>query len=126
MNRMERIRQLRNDIDSLETTITRVRALRGRFQAILQELQTANRSATIDGLTGLLRRDAFMSGLDVMAESFRRSGNSTSADVYLIMIDVDNFKKINDTFGHNTGDLVLKSVANAILTSLSPYDMHSV
>ena len=39
------------------------------------------------------------------------------------MIDADHFKAINDTFGHATGDLVLREIAAACLTALRPYDV---
>lgn len=56
----------------------------------------------IDGLTGLLNRRAFDKDLKRV---------NASEDCFIAMVDIDNFKSINDTYGHQTGDAVLKSVA---------------
>jgi diguanylate cyclase (GGDEF)-like protein len=64
--------------------------------------------ATTDGLTSLVNRRHF----DVLARAewlrFQRYGRPLS----LIVIDVDNFKSINDRFGHDAGDVVLKAIAS--------------
>lgn len=67
-------------------------------------------SAQRDPLTGLLNR----SGID--AEIFRRvkKGKKDSRQVSILMLDIDHFKQINDTFGHAEGDEVLKNVANLV------------
>ena len=63
--------------------------------------------ATIDKLSGLLNRQAFDSVLENNLEQHKRKGNQLS----LMLIDIDNFKNINDTFGHLAGDKVIQSVA---------------
>lgn len=63
-----------------------------------------------DALTGLLTRRAFMSELDAAAEK----GGA------LILIDVDRFKRINDQYGHPTGDLVLTEIAGRIGLACPP------
>jgi diguanylate cyclase (GGDEF)-like protein len=63
-----------------------------------------------DGLTKLLNRRAFD---DALAEMFDRLGR-TGGRAALLMVDVDHFKKINDTHGHGVGDDVLKAVARML------------
>ena len=45
------------------------------------------------------------------------------AEVSLMVMDLDDFKEINDTFGHHVGDLALREVANALRTAIRPYDI---
>jgi two-component system cell cycle response regulator len=70
--------------------------------------------AVEDPLTGLATRRHFLTQLDVSMQLARRHGEPLS----LVMIDVDHFKKINDTFGHLTGDRVLKEVGEILQKNL--------
>lgn len=77
--------------------------------------------AMTDALTGLPNRRSAMARLkDVVAES-KRYGDKLSC----IVIDVDHFKNINDTYGHENGDIVLKEVAQLFQRSARSYDMVS-
>jgi diguanylate cyclase (GGDEF)-like protein/PAS domain S-box-containing protein len=80
------------------------------------ELEDANvlllKLATTDGLTGLKNRRAFEDRLHKEFELLKRSGRQLS----VLMIDIDNFKRRNDTWGHAAGDEVLRKVG-AILNS---------
>jgi len=69
-----------------------------------------------DGLTGLLSRRPFMERL---AQEFKY-GSVYNSPFSLLLVDIDHFKTVNDTFGHNTGDLVLARVAE--LLSKSTYE----
>jgi diguanylate cyclase (GGDEF)-like protein/PAS domain S-box-containing protein len=66
------------------------------------------REATTDHLTGLLNRNAFMSHVQVAL-----AGNGRTS-VGLLFVDLDRFKEVNDTCGHDVGDEVLIAVARAI------------
>lgn len=68
--------------------------------------QNLFRAANIDGLTQLYNKKYF---IDVLSKEFSFS-RRTKQPLSLLMIDVDFFKKINDTYGHMAGDLVLKSI----------------
>jgi len=65
-----------------------------------------------DKLTETLLRDVFYNKVNEIIEK-----RETSKSHVLMMIDIDNFKKINDYFGHNIGDQVLKNIAKIILNS---------
>jgi len=67
------------------------------------------RLAHTDPLTGLHNRRFFMQRLNEEIERVRRHGSSLS----VLLCDLDHFKKVNDTYGHDMGDHVLKSVADA-------------
>jgi diguanylate cyclase (GGDEF)-like protein len=68
------------------------------------------RQATLDGLTGLYVRTFFMMRLDEEAKRCGRYGRQFS----LLVMDIDHFKKFNDSYGHQTGDEVIKLVAGVV------------
>jgi diguanylate cyclase (GGDEF)-like protein len=71
-----------------------------------------------DPLTGLGNRRHFLSVLERSIETVARSGES----VLLLLLDIDHFKKINDTHGHLAGDQVLQAVATCLASCLRPMD----
>ena len=74
-----------------------------------------------DKLTGLRNRDGFYEQLDqILVDMPRESGESISA---ILFCDLDNFKLVNDSLGHDIGDLVLKEVAKRLTNSLRKSDM---
>lgn len=83
------------------------------------ELRKFERHATTDALTGLSNRHT-------MEEAFLREIQRCEQDeepVSLVMIDVDNFKKFNDMFGHIAGDRVLSAVAIILRAQFRPDDL---
>ncbi len=74
--------------------------------------------AMVDPLTGLLNRRGFAEYLTDELERARRHASTLSA----IFIDCDDFKQINDRFGHATGDRVLATLARGLSDSLRPTD----
>lgn len=66
--------------------------------------------AITDGLSGLYVRRYFMERLT----EYLASANRFSYPLSLIMLDIDHFKKVNDTYGHDAGDTVIKQIAAAI------------
>ena len=66
--------------------------------------------ATTDGLTELFNHRFFQEQMKLCIDDCRRYNRNFS----LIMIDIDFFKKFNDTYGHQSGDAVLKQVANIL------------
>jgi diguanylate cyclase (GGDEF)-like protein len=72
--------------------------------------ETVERQAVTDELTGLSNRRRFQEVLAGEVERSRRFEQPVS----LVMLDIDNFKRVNDTYGHPAGDLVLKEVARVL------------
>ena len=77
--------------------------------------QRIERLAYTDNLTGLGNRPAFIRALE---ERFARPDNTP---IWLLLVDVDNFKRINDSLGHKTGDKLLSALARRLRNSLSGY-----
>ncbi|MER0283210.1 tetratricopeptide repeat-containing diguanylate cyclase [Clostridioides difficile] len=67
-----------------------------------------------DGLTNVYNRKSF----DIMYEKYREKDNNFA----LVMIDIDNFKLINDNYGHKFGDIVIKGITNTISVMLEQED----
>ena len=80
--------------------------------------QTQEDSLT-DPLTGLPNRRSMFAHLSRELSRAERS----NAEVALVVIDLDGFKAINDTFGHNVGDHALRQVAQALQGALRSYDL---
>jgi diguanylate cyclase (GGDEF)-like protein len=74
--------------------------------------------ATCDSLTGLLNRFAI---IDTLTRELIRAERER-IPLAVVMADIDHFKRINDTFGHPTGDLVLRNAAQSLRATVRPYD----
>lgn len=83
----------------------------------LNEMQLKKMAIT-DGLTGLFNRRFFDELIKAEIESAKKDGKN----LWLAILDIDYFKKINDRFGHQVGDNVLKEVAKVIEKSLRNKD----
>ena len=79
-------------------------------QALEKEKSRVEKTANTDALTGLANRRVFDETLEKELARARRS----AAEVGLIMIDIDHFKKYNDQLGHQQGDVCLRTVAQGI------------
>jgi len=78
------------------------------MQLMRQELAHARETAKTDALTGLFNRRAFDQKLDEYIEAQKQS----NSELCLLILDLDHFKQVNDTFGHQMGDNVLRYTAN--------------
>nr|WP_272903871.1 GGDEF domain-containing protein [Xanthobacter agilis] len=76
-------------------------------------------AATIDSLTGILNRGAFFAAARTAMETGARAGRPLA----LLMVDVDHFKRINDTYGHPAGDRVLQALVRVIAGGIRPADV---
>jgi diguanylate cyclase (GGDEF)-like protein len=76
-------------------------------------------NTTHDNLTGLLNYRAFLNRLDVEINRALR----TEQSLVIIIADVDKFKRINDTFGHQVGNVALKKIADLISSSVRNIDI---
>lgn len=93
-----------------------------QLDKVTKELRVANkkleRLAIIDPLTELLNRRGFDKVLSTESKKIQRNGTELVA----VLIDLDDFKNINDSLGHSAGDMVLKEIAKKIKDSLRPSD----
>lgn len=78
---------------------------------LIEDVTTWHIMANKDGLTNLWNQRYFKDHLKKEVEKSLRYKNPLS----LIMMDVDHFKKFNDTYGHQTGDIVLKTIASIVI-----------
>ncbi len=85
-------------------------------KALARELE---RIATQDQLTEALTRRAFIERASAAIADARRAGKPTS----LLMLDIDHFKSVNDTYGHPGGDKVLATVAKRMMRNLKKQDL---
>jgi len=77
------------------------------------------RLATLDGLTGVLNRATFMR----MSEHELQVAKRRQQPVSVVMLDADHFKKVNDTYGHDVGDEVLKALSATFQSTLRAVDV---
>jgi len=113
--------------DSLESRVkdrtARIVEVNERLVKEIEERKRAEsaleKAATTDYLTGLLNRRAMTGFLDHEVQRIRRSGVESS----IILIDIDNFKYINDNYGHETGDRVLVAAAHNLKAALRSQDV---
>ncbi len=88
-------------------------------QRIVELERELSVKASIDSLTGICNRAAIIEALEKELSRSRRNYSF----VAIAMLDLDHFKKINDTFGHLSGDVVLKNAAQCVLNALRDYDV---
>ncbi len=82
-------------------------------------LADARRAASTDGLTGVANRRSFDGEIDRLARARREQG----VPYALVLVDVDHFKSVNDTLGHQAGDEVLQVVAQVLASAARPGDV---
>jgi diguanylate cyclase len=106
---VESSKKLKNELDS---TICEINILNKELDGIRQAAKT-------DMLTGLLNRRGFYDAMEKAIKEMQISRESLS----VIMLDIDHFKKVNDTYGHLIGDNVLKMVAKLMRDHIKGKDI---
>lgn len=86
----------------------RLDMLGAKLKEVKQELGIARKQMTLDPLTHLYNRAA----LDQQIECVRALNILSEAPACLLMVDIDHFKRINDTYGHRAGDAVIRELAD--------------
>jgi len=92
--------------------------LRYLTSKLSQQKQAMEHMALHDTLTNLPNRNLLADRLNKMLDQAKRRQSSFA----FVMIDLDGFKKVNDTHGHAVGDLLLKEVAQRLSSCLRPHD----
>jgi diguanylate cyclase len=106
---LERTRQIESD----------VRRNENEAKTLRKSLAKARRDADVDHLTGLPNRRAFETLLDTHYQEAKAAGEPLA----VAFCDIDHFKRVNDTHGHDTGDRVIKAIGEA-LANISGQNCH--
>ncbi|WP_266171192.1 GGDEF domain-containing protein [Dyella subtropica] len=109
-------------IYSQEELMAKLSEEMARTENAVQELKRANQTlahlAATDPLTGAANRRQFIEHIETEISRVKRGGAAFS----LLSVDLDNFKSINDHYGHRVGDDILKGFVQKSLDAIRPYD----
>lgn len=86
------------------------RAYHDMVQRVRANLEDIHRLAFVDGVTGLFNRERFRQEVDLAIGAAERAEENLA----ILFIDLDRFKRVNDTYGHDAGDRLLKEIAGRI------------
>ena len=105
-----------------------IQVLKKENQKLRKEIERLNKLVTIDFLTKLYNRRAFSKSFKIVYEELKwatkhKTRRSQRSQFSLIIIDIDDFKKFNDKFGHLYGDKILKKVAKFLKNSVRDFDV---
>jgi diguanylate cyclase len=130
ITRLEDIKKLKKaliqEIEKIRETVkekqshdsTQLKILSNQVNNLSLELERARTESLTDGMTGIYNRKAFDSHISMLVEK-----NSVSrASFSLLMLDIDNFKKVNDDYGHRTGDRVILAIIGKCRQSIRGED----
>ncbi|MBQ4834038.1 EAL domain-containing protein [Pseudoalteromonas sp. MMG010] len=116
----DEVSQLGNDINNLLQTINgQIKTNRKHTAKLLEQKHAMERLANYDILTGLPNRIFFLEQLRLALKETQKN----QQELAILFFDIDNFKGVNDTLGHETGDKLLKSVADKIKSHLRAEDI---
>lgn len=108
---------------SQEQMMEQLRDANGRAEGAIKELAEANQKmellASTDPLTGVSNRRRLMERLEQERSRAQRSGRPLA----LLALDIDHFKAVNDRYGHQAGDAILKTFCDSVRSILRPADM---
>lgn len=105
-------------IGSMRELQSELTASKQKVEKLHQELKSARGEALLDPLTGILNRRGFENS----AKQTLSDNQVLNKGMCLMMIDIDHFKRINDTYGHLFGDKVIRAVANTLKSKVRGQD----
>lgn len=112
-----------NDVTQLQIRNTQLNKAVHTLKKSEAEVHKKNKElaflASRDPLTGCLNRRAFYETIEPQFDSLMETGEAFAC----IMLDIDHFKSVNDTYGHGVGDVVIKILAKTVLANLRSGDM---
>jgi diguanylate cyclase (GGDEF)-like protein len=111
--------KISENTDKLEKNKSEIDILREQIQELETELIKTKCENELDHLTSALTRKAYENQISLIEEKYLRAGN----DYAIVFFDIDHFKKVNDTYGHDAGDLVLSTFAKVLLRSTREIDI---
>ncbi len=120
---LERIARVVNLTTETQVSMVKLQTVLDESRAEVEELRAqltrAKEEAATDALTGVTNRKGF----DKLIVDMTEAALVENSDLCLMMIDIDHFKKINDTYGHVFGDKVIRTVAQALRSSIKGRDL---
>lgn len=105
--------------DRLEAVLDNARQKKNERRRVERRIQHLTRLAECDALTGLANRRK----LDEMIQGNGRTMPDRRGEICVVMLDIDHFKRVNDEFGHESGDRVLQSVADILKENTTSTDI---
>ena len=106
-------------MEALQTLMTEIDDLRSEVAMLKLRLNEAQIQADMDVLTPVLNRRAFLREMKRVSAFAQRYGSPAS----VVFFDLDDFKAVNDRFGHAAGDEALKAVAKRLLSNVRESDV---
>ena len=104
--------------DDMNDMRRRVQQAEFEVERLMTELSQASEMVRVDPLTGALNRKGMEEAMQREVARTRRQ----NAPLAIALLDIDNFKQINDNLGHRTGDLALQHLANVTRETIRPQD----
>jgi diguanylate cyclase len=113
--------------ERLQSDHAQARALENKVRELESELRRLSDEVVTDSLTQVANRRGLMQAFEVECSRSLRSASESGAaagktELAVALIDIDNFKKLNDSLGHAAGDVALKNLASAVRERLRPVD----
>jgi len=113
-------KHLQSSLDGIRQVLNHlqgeVEVLESSYEQVLRVLTQLQGAVCLDDLTGLLRRNAFFKKWEQLLAECRGLNESCG----VLLIDIDHFKRVNDTYGHPTGDEVIRRLAGLLKDFESP------